>query len=100
MFAIFLCKDGSVKVNIKVLNGYTDTVSKVMNSSMGNCRQCRHYISLPDFSVKTLLHFIELLTAGETKLSQLEWSSVISLQNVLDCKAMNRKKDLRPSKGP
>ena len=100
MFAFFLCKDGTVKVNKNVLHAYTDTVSKVMNSAMGDCCHCREYISLPDFSVRTLLHYIELLTTGEMYLTQLEWSSVISLQNVLDCKAVTRVKQLRPSQGP
>ena len=46
IYIYFLCKEGSVKVNLSVLNQYSELFTDMIESYVGECNYCNKILSL------------------------------------------------------
>ena len=87
------CKDGQITGDMTILAHYSKMMCEVSNSQ---CKFCENIVHLPDISMVTVTHLLELLSTSVTDLQEEDGRKrVIQLQVALGCTGIT---DLRKIK--
>ena len=92
------CLDGKMVGNFGVFLQFCKIFEMVVKPQFVECQVCPKILLIPDFTMASVSHLVELLTRGETLLhSKEERKEIVKLQIALGCSVITQ---LKPEAAP
>ena len=92
-----ICSDGRLNGDFSILVSKSRMIRDLIGALHADCQSCKKYLNLPDVSMVTVAHLVELLITGKTDLKdEKERKRVMQLQWSLGCNVITRFQRIKP----
>ena len=86
-----ILSDGKLKGDFSILRKRSRIIEELVEAKQNDCGECQQKVFLPDFTLNTAAHLMELLTTGATVLdTEDDKKDILQLRNTLQCCLISR----------